>query len=209
MTHRDRQVGECAGPERVVIERARELECRAARVVGLDEPLAEASRTGEPDLDVRLQRGARLGFQKSLLEQRDRASIVSSSAKTMSASARSGPLGIGKRGRDRSRARPFARGLVRTSRGQRSTTALVRLGFRVKRSACSESSAASAEAPRSMAMIAASSRVTAISASAPRWTARGGAPERQGRRRDLQCERERSGACPRGRCRALTTATDA
>ena len=68
-----RQDGECSDLERVIAKTPCELERGAGLVVGLDEPLAEANRRGEPDLDVRLQHGARLGFQKSLLEQCDRA----------------------------------------------------------------------------------------------------------------------------------------
>src|SRR6266576_3774776 len=57
-----RQDGECSHLERVIVKTLCELERGAGALVGLDEPLAEADRRGEPELDVRLQYGARLGF---------------------------------------------------------------------------------------------------------------------------------------------------
>ena len=57
-----RQDGECSHLERVIVKTLCELERGAGAFVGLDEPLAEADRRGEPDLDVHLQQGARLGL---------------------------------------------------------------------------------------------------------------------------------------------------
>jgi hypothetical protein len=143
------------------------------------EALPEARRPREPALDARLQRRPRSRLAQGLLEQRDRpveALELGEEGERLGAQRTDVALCQQVR-EDRAGARPFSGGPMRTSRGQGSTRALSHASDGVSRTACSASSAATADSPRSTASVAASSSTAAISASgasadSARWRAR-------------------------------------
>ena len=158
--------GERLDPERVVVELVGELERCTGVLERSGEALLEAGRPREPALDARLQRRPRLspraGPPRAARPPGRGPRARRGGAR---ASARSGPMSLSasRSVDDRPGARPFSGGAMRTSCGQGSTDGARRMpSDGVSRSACSASSAATADAPRSAASVAASSSTAAI-----------------------------------------------
>ena len=115
------------------------------------DPALEASGPRKAAADADCSAGRELASRSASSSSSTERSVLSSSERRMSASARSEPIsGLGQEvGRDRPGARPFAGALMRPRGGERAAWRSSRAPCGVSRRACSASSAATADAPRS------------------------------------------------------------
>ena len=130
------QLSECLEDDVVVVGLVGERECSASAIDSRREPLPEACRLGEADLDARVKRRLRRGVACGFLEERDGKVIVVKLGENEQRLGAQRTVGrLGQQLGDRSCARPLPGGEVRTRSGERAPCALV-LWFRRRQPEC-------------------------------------------------------------------------
>ena len=124
---------ECLEAEDVVVETVGKLECDTGALERRREPLPEAFRPGEADMDDRLERRVRGRLAQRFREDRNgKVVVLELGEEEEGLGAQRAGLRLGQQiGRNRSRARPLPGSEMRTGRSERSTMPVVaRIGRR-------------------------------------------------------------------------------